>query len=66
MSRVIRGIFYVFALMVGVAILARLPVSNPLIEGLALVLFGVIIVLNEWPRWAPGHDHQWPNKLGQY
>ena len=66
MPRAFRGLIYLTVFMAAVAVLARLPLASPLLEGLALLLMFAVLVITEWPRWAPGHDHHWPNKLGQF
>lgn len=65
MPRYILGLIYCAVFLGAVAVLARLPLASPLVEGLALLLVMGVLVVTEWPRWAPGHDHHWPNKLGR-
>lgn len=65
MYRILSGLGVIVALMAGVAILARLPVSQGLIDVIALIGLVAIAIAIEWPRWVHKGPRKWPNKLGE-
>jgi uncharacterized membrane protein YccC len=65
MSRSTIGLLVCAGFLAGIALLASLPISQPVFDIVALGSMIALLAVIEWPRWRHPRATRWPNKLGK-